>query len=113
MCVGGCSNKEVSDDHSLESPDLMDSEKEVSGGRKQGRRAPSPHARCYRSGISVSRKRTRDQCWEVHSRSIAPDPVTELLGTYFKGITQRAKDDLCKHLELLTYISKQLKITSK
>lgn len=102
MCVGGggSADKEVSDDHSLESPDLVDSEKEVRGGRKHGTRAPSPHARCHRIGISVSRKWTRDQSWEVHNCSIAPDPVTELLGTYFKEITQREKDDLCKHLEL-------------
>lgn len=29
----------------------------------------------------------------VHSRSTAPDPVMVFLGTYFKEVTQRAKDD--------------------
>ena len=38
--------------------------------------------------------------------SSAPDPVTVLLGTDFKEINQRTKDDSCKHLEL-DYLQQQ------
>lgn len=65
----------------------------------KGSRAGGPHlhprsvpvATEPRSGLPVSG--LGDESQEAHSRSIAPDPVTGLLGTYFKEITQRAKDD--------------------
>lgn len=68
-------------------------------GSGAGRHHPRPpHTSC---GTSVSRKRTPEMNPEKRTAcSLAPDPITGLLGTYFKEITQRANDDSCKHLEL-------------
>lgn len=71
---------------------------------------PVPVATEARSGLPGSG--LGDESREAHSRSMAPDPVTGLLGTYFKEITQRAEDDSCKYLGWVIYNSKRLKITS-
>lgn len=79
-------------------------------GRAAGQAAPTPQAPCAdRCRIAAE----AGSCFqEVHSRPAAPGPVTVLLGTHFKEITQRAKDDSYKHLQLGYLYWEQLKVTS-